>query len=205
MINSILNAGCNMNYYKEHSQEFIADTLHCDMSEQYCFFEKYLHSKGTILDIGFGSGRDSLYFKSKGYDVYSIDPEEEFVKHAKNLGLFNVFCMKAQEMEFDNMFDGIWACASLLHINSSELNDTFKKCYQALKNNGVMYASFKYGCFDGERNGRHYKDLTKKSLLKYIKGSKLKIIDTFISEDVRPERKEKWLNVLLIKELNDEK
>ena len=77
-----MNAGCNMNYYKEHAQEFINDTFECDMSKQYYFFEKHLKSKGTILDIGFGSGRDSLYFQSKGYEVYAIDPEEEFPSHS---------------------------------------------------------------------------------------------------------------------------
>lgn len=188
-----------MSYYKEHAKEFIENTFNCDMSEQYRFFEKYLNGKGIILDIGFGSGRDSLYFKSKGYLVYSIDPEEEFVKHAKDLGLSNVFCMKAQEMKFDNMFDGIWACASLLHSTSSELKDAIKKCHKALKNNGIMYASFKYGDFEGERNGRYYLDLNELSFNRYLIGNKLELIDISISEDVRPNKREKWLNILVRK------
>ena len=186
-----------MSYYKEHTKEFIDNTFNCDMSEQYRFFEKHLKSSGTILDIGFGSGRDSLYFKSKGYDVYAIDPEEEFVKHGKELGIEHVYKLKAEEIEFKNMFDGIWACASLLHVSSEKLGEVFCKCAASLKEDGVMYVSFKYGHFEGMRNGRFYLDVNENTLPLYLNNSGLKIIDSFINEDVRPGRTEKWFNVIL--------
>lgn len=187
------------NYYHKHSKEFIEDTFECDMSEQYRFFEKYLNGKGTILDIGFGSGRDSLYFQSKGYEVYAIDPEEEFVKNGKRIGIHNVFQLKAEDISYENMFDGIWACASLLHVPSKCLNDVFKRCSRALKQNGVMYVSFKYGDFEGIRNGRYYLDLTSESIKIYLEGTDLKIVDCELSFDVRPNRDEKWINFILIK------
>lgn len=188
-----------MSYYKEHAKEFIEDTINCDMSEQYRFFEKYLKSGGTILDVGFGSGRDSLYFKNKGYEVYSIDPEEEFVKHGRELGLTNVYQLKAEEMVFENMFDGIWACASLLHVPSNSLRNVFEKCSISLKDNGVMYVSFKYGDFEGIRNGRFYLDLNEQSLQNYLSGTSLRIVELSITEDARPDRKEKWLNAIVVK------
>lgn len=194
-----------MSYYKEHAKEFIEDTFNCDMSDQYRFFEKHLKEKGTILDIGFGSGRDSLYFKSKGYEVHAIDPEEEFVKHGKELGLQHVYQMKAEEIEFVDKFDGIWACASLLHVSSKELTSILKKCYFALKDEGVMYASFKYGDYEGDRNGRYYLDINEKSFNRYLTGSGLKLLESTLSEDVRPGRNEKWLNIILKKESSGKK
>lgn len=194
-----------MSYYKEHAKEFIEDTFNCDMSEQYHFFEKYLKGKGTILDIGFGSGRDSLYFKSKGYEVVAIDPEEEFVIHGKQLGIEHVYQLKAEDIEFANMFNGIWACASLLHVSSKELNNVLRKCYLALKNGGVMYVSFKYGDFEGDRNGRNYLDVNEKSFNRYLIGSGLKLLESRLSKDVRPERNERWLNIILEKESNEKK
>ena len=185
-----------MSYYKEHAKEFIEDTFNCDMSEQYRFFEKHLKGEGTILDIGFGSGRDSLYFKSKGYEVYAIDPEEEFVKHGKELGLQNVFKMNAQEINFVNKFDGIWACASLLHVPSKELKIVFEKCKKALKNGGIIYASFKYGDFEGIRNDRYYIDLNENNIGKF---TNLTILEIEITFDVRPNRNEKWLNIIFKK------
>ena len=189
-----------MSYYKEHAKEFIENTKDSDMSAQYGFFEAYLSGGGTILDIGFGSGRDSLYFISKGYTVYSIDPEEEFVKYGKEIGLTNVEQLRAEDINYENIFDGIWACASLLHISSAHLNDVFKRCSRALKEKGVMYVSFKLGDFEGMRNGRFYLDLTENSLQNYLVDTGLNIKETIITKDVRPERDELWLNAILIKD-----
>lgn len=190
----------NSNYYDTNAESFIADTFSCDMSVQYNFFEKYLGTGNKILmDLGFGSGRDSLYFKSKGYTVYSIDPSKEFCDNARKLGLSNVYQLSAQNIDFVDIFDGIWACASLLHIPSNELNEVFKRCTKSLKANGIMYVSFKYGNFEGERNGRFFLDLDEASLKSYLKDTNLDIIGTLITEDVRPDKTTKWLNAILIK------
>ena len=99
--------------------------------------------------------------------------------------------------DFENMFDGIWACASLLHVSSKDLNFVFKKCSKALKKNGIIYASFKYGEFEGERNGRYFLDLNESTINNYLKGTNLKIKEYIITEDVRPDNSTKWLNVIL--------
>ncbi len=187
------------NFYKENKDSFIKNTLDCDMSFHYNFFEKYLKKDAeTILDIGFGSGRDSLYF-SRMYEVYSIDPVEEFCEHAKEIGLNNVFCMKVQEIDFVDKFDGIWACASLLHIPSFDLVNVLNKCYEALKNNGVMYCSFKHSEFEGERNGRFFLDLIEERFRQYVSKTKFQILEVCITKDVRKDRAEMWVNVILKK------
>ena len=189
-----------MKYYSEHSREYIADTKNANMKEIYTFFEKYLSEKACkIMDLGFGSGRDSLYFKSKGYCVCSIDPTKEFCENANNIGLDDVRCIRAQEIDFNNEFDGIWACASLLHVPSNELNEVFKRCYKSLKKDGVMYCSFKYGEYEGIRNGRYFTDLNEDIFKKYISNTGFEIVDTLITKDVRPDREENWLNVILKK------
>ena len=190
----------NMNYYKEHAKDFIEGTINCDMSVQYDFFLKYLKKDSKkIMDLGFGSGRDSLYFKSKGYDICAIDPTKEFCENAKKLGLNDVRCLTAQDINFNEEFDGIWACASLLHVPSNELNEVFKRCSKALKQNGIMYCSFKYGEYEGIRNGRYFTDLNEERFKEYILKTGLKIVDTLITKDVRPDREESWLNVILKK------
>ena len=189
----------NNEYYEKNKDSFIENTINCDMSVQYNFFEKHLINAKTILDLGFGSGRDSLYFKDK-YEVYSMDPVESFCEHGKKIGLKNVILGDAQSMDYTSKFDGIWACASLLHVPSNELSGVFKKCFKSLKNNGVMYASFKYGFFEGDKNGRFYCDLNEESLKKYIANTGFVIKEILLTTDVRPDRNEKWLNVILIKE-----
>lgn len=184
-------------YYEVNSKTFIESTLNVDMSVQYNAFEKYLNNKGCILDLGFGSGRDSLYFVNKGYTVYAIDPSESFCDHARQLGIENVFQMTAQEMTFEDQFDGIWACASLLHVPYCELPKVFKLCKKALKKDGILYASFKIGDYEGERNGRYFTDMTLDKLNEVLLDTELTIIETFENKDNRPDREERWLNVVL--------
>ena len=151
------------------------------------------------MDLGFGSARDSLYFKSKGYQVTSIHPIKEFCINAEKLGLDDIKCITAQEIDYNEEFDGIWACASLLYVQKKELNDVFIKCYKALKKNGVMYCSFKYGDFEGIRQEIFFVDLNEDSFKKYINNTLFSINEVLITNDVRPDRKEKWLNVIFIK------
>ena len=188
------------NYYVDNTKEFIEDTFNCDMSYQYNFFEKYLTVETkTILDIGFGSGRDSLYFQNKGYDVSSLDPVESFCMHAKEIGLKKIYQMRVQDMNFNNEFDAIWACASLLHIPTYEMVYVLNKCYDSLKENGVMYCSFKHGDYEGERNGRFFIDLIETRFKQFVEKTNFIILEVCVTEDVRPDRNEKWLNVVLKK------
>lgn len=188
-------------YYENHLKEFIDNTYKCDMSMMYQLFESKLNKNdATILDLGFGSGRDIEYFVSKGYEVYGMDPVEKFCQLIKEKGFNNIYCQSANEMTFQDKFDGIWACASLLHVNKNNLNEAFKKCSIALKKDGVMYCSFKYGDFEGIRNGRYNIDLNEKTIQNYIKNTDLVIEEIKISFDVRENRNnEKWLNIILRK------
>ena len=86
----------------------------------------------------------------------SVDLPKYVIEYIHDL--FNVKLESACEINFKNEFDGIWACASLLHC--LDLNLAFNNCYKALTKDGIMYASFKYGDFKGERNGRFFVDLT---------------------------------------------
>jgi SAM-dependent methyltransferase len=188
-------------YYKKNADSFIQGTLKIDMGSIYEKFVPLLPPGGKILDAGCGSGRDSLYFNNKGFRVLAIDSCEEFAGFTRDYAGVEAKCMSFAEVNFNNEFDGIWACASLLHLSHVDLTAALKKLSDALKPGGILYASFKYGDFSGERNGRTFTDLDEKcfsELLKEIQG--LKIIETWITVDQRKERvEEKWLNALLKK------
>ena len=104
--------------------------------------------------------------------------------------------MLFQEVDFKEEFDGIWASASLLHVPSQELKNVLVKLYQSLKSGGVFYASFKYGDFDGERNGRYFHNLTEET----AEEAGFKVEKMWITGDVREGREdEKWINILVVK------
>ncbi|HCJ14179.1 MAG TPA: class I SAM-dependent methyltransferase, partial [Erysipelotrichaceae bacterium] len=129
-------------YYKEHAEEYIKATENIDMSREHEMFERHLgEGQQFILDVGCGSGRDARYFKSQGHHVIAIDPNVEFVEHARNFQI-DAYQSDVAHIEFLDMFDGIWACAVLLHYRKKELAAAFLKLYNALKEGGILYCSF---------------------------------------------------------------
>ena len=109
--------------------------------------------------------------------------------------------MLFQELDEKEKYDGIWACASILHLKRDELPDVFMKMCRALKRGGVLYVSFKYGDFEGERNGRYFTDMTEETAGELLENvPELKIKERWVTGDVRAGRgTEKWLNMILRK------
>ena len=106
-----------------------------------------------------------------------------------------------QELKEVNRYDGIWACSSILHLSITELADVMRRMEVALKENGIIYTSFKYGNFSGERNGRFFTDMTEETFAEFLKGIEhLEVEEQWTTSDVRPGRgEEKWLNLILRK------
>lgn len=109
--------------------------------------------------------------------------------------------MLFQELSAVGKYDGIWACSSILHLPLDELSDVMRKMSTALKPNGIIYTSFKYGTFLGERNGRYFTDMTESTFADFIRNiTDLVTEEQWISSDSRPGRgEEQWLNIILRK------
>lgn len=187
-------------YYDKNAADFVTTTQSVDFHEVQEIFLSYLPDKEAhILDFGCGSGRDAKAFKEKGYQVTAADGSEEICRAASVYLDMPVRHMLFQELSEKNIYDGIWACASILHLPKKELPEVICKMREALKENGVIYTSFKYGIFEGERNGRYFTYLTEESfneLLAQIPG--LQMEKLWITGDVREGRgDERWLNAIL--------
>ena len=154
-----------------------------------------------VLDFGCGSGRDTKYFISKGYDVEATDGSEELCRIATDNTGIKARHMLFSELDEYERYDGIWACSSVLHLPKSELKNVFRKMIHATKPGGYIYMSFKYGEFEGYRNGRYFTDFTEESFDEFIGDfTDIVITEKWVSSDVRPDRgNEKWLNLILQK------
>ncbi|GAA5555392.1 hypothetical protein Asch01_00079 [Acinetobacter schindleri] len=189
------------NYYNQHAQAFFENTYQLEMESLYAPFLRYLPEQASILDLGCGSGRDTLAFKNKGYQVAAIDYSAELVEKARELTGIEVHQQSFYELNDVAKYDGIWACASLLHCDRDRLAEVMGRILKALKPNGVCYMSFKYGNTDREKEGRCFTDLNEQQahdLLKQIDQALL--LQQWITVDKRPDRKEEWLNILIRKE-----
>lgn len=190
-----------LEYYARNFKEFGESTFNVDFSSTQERFLRHLPPKAAILDFGCGSGRDTSYFLQKGFSVTATDGSPEMCRLASANTGQEVKHLLFQELDAESAFDGIWACASVLHLPKTELKDVFLRMEKALKDNGILYVSFKYGSFEGLRNGRFFTDFTEDEFKDFLsQNSGMKIIDYWITADVRPERKEeKWLNLLIRK------
>lgn len=190
-----------ISYYNSNAKDFASGTLLVDFESTQKKFTDKLPDKAVLLDFGCGSGRDTRYFLTQGYQVDAIDGSAELCKLASEYTGIEVKNMFFQDLAEVGKYDGIWACSSVLHLPVKELVDVMRKMVIALKDNGIIYTSFKYGTFTGERNGRYFTDMTEDTFADFIKQIENVIIEEqWITSDVRPERgEEKWLNLILRK------
>ena len=190
-----------LDYYNKNAPQFISSTLTVDFTQTQDHFLKLLPPYSLILDFGCGSGRDTKYFLSKGYRVDAIDGSEKLVEAASNYTGIEVRRMLFQELNECSKYDGIWACSSILHLSKEELAGVFGRMSVALKSEGIVYTSFKYGEFEGWRNGRYFTDFTEETFAEFVKNIRtLDVEECWITNDVRLDKgEEKWLNLILRK------
>jgi SAM-dependent methyltransferase len=188
-------------YYKENAKEFSEDTYDLEMDEVWHKFTSLLGKNSKILDAGCGSARDSNHFLSLGFDVVSMDPVTEFNSFAKERFNIDILNLSFQEIEFENEFNAIWACASLLHVPMNEMKDVFSKLNKAIKSSGLLYCSFKCGDYEKTKKGRLFSSFTEETFNQFLKENPLfSIKELWTTQDKRVGREdEKWLNLLLKK------
>ena len=191
----------SIEYYNKNAEEFYRDTVNVDMTTVYQPFLELLPENAHILDAGCGSGRDSFYFIKNGYKVIAIDSSEELSKLAEKLINQPVLHITFQRLDFENKFDGIWASASLLHVPRNEIDVVLNRIAKALKQNGVLFTSFKYGSQEYQKEGRYFNCYDENLMMELIdRNQNLEIIKMWTSNDLRPEREnEIWLNSLIRK------
>ena len=182
--------------------QFAAETASADLSDARGRFLALLPSPfASILDFGCGSGRDTKAFLERGCRVTAADGSPELCVLASAYTGIPVRRMLFRELDETEAYDGIWACASLLHLTKRELYPVMRELGKALRPGGILYVSFKYGDFEGDRRGRYFTDFTPEGFRDYLKDlPEYRIAQLWVTGDVRPGRgEERWLNVILEK------
>ena len=190
-----------LEYYRVNAEEFVEGTKGVDVSELYAPFLELLPPNASILDAGCGSGRDTKYFIEQGFKVIAFDYSPEIVRLASSLTKQSILQLSFEDITFCNQFDGVWACASLLHVPKKDMAKVLSKLGASLKVGGILYTSYKYGESEMVRGGRLFADYTEESFGRVVAAVLgLEVVKYWKTSDLRPGREdEKWLNVLLRK------
>lgn len=189
----------DLDYYERNATSFFDATVDVDMTPLYQRFLPLLPPAGRILDAGCGSGRDLRAFAKLGYRVTAFDASPALAALAETYAGQPVYRARFQDIAWRESFEGVWACASLLHISPAELPDVLRRLASALIPAGVLYASFKYGRGEREHHGRRYTDMDEDALYTLLaRVSALQPLDVWTTADQRSGREtERWLNALL--------
>lgn len=186
--------------YDEICEEYARKTESIVLKELWDMFACRIPERGKILDLGCGSGRDSIYFRSIGFEIVALDASPKMCQIAYRYLKDNVVCGNILDLCYDREFDGIWACASMLHIPRKDQQLAWKTIVKALRQNGYAYVSYKYGGFEGRRNRLYYLDMTEERLMEMLdKIDQLQVEKVWKTIDIHYEDKkpEIWLHCLV--------
>ena len=188
-----------LNYYETNAEAYYDKTVDVDFGKNRSIFLSYLKEGAHLLDFGCGSGRDAKAFHDAGYKAEALDGCARLCELASDHMGLNVRKMDFTDFHEKEKYDGIWACASLLHLPCEALKQVLFSLYCALKPDGILYASFKYGTFEGMREERYYTDFDEEKMARLL--SEVNVFELekeWITQDVIPGREaQKWMNILL--------
>ena len=184
-----------LSWYRDNAIQYAEETRNSLVLDALWEFLSRMKEGGTILDYGSGSGRDSAYFLDKGFSVDSLDGSAEMKAQAERLFGIKVKLASFLSLEEKDKYDGIWAQASILHLEEHDLSVALTLIERALKRDGVSYSSFRKGEGDGYEKGRWYTNMTERRFLSFLPAS-LYVEKIWESQDVRPGVSRTWLSII---------
>lgn len=191
----------SIDYYDRYAVPYYEETVDFSMEGQLERFIELLPESADVLDLGCGSGRDTVFLEEEGCVVTAMDGSEKMCELASIHTGKEVLHLKVEDMEFDDVFHGIWACAVLGHFTPDEVKGVMDKILKALKDDGILYFSVKKGERNGKYNGRYFYDYDREALNNLLDAfPNIKVLDIWKTNDVRADKSDRWFNVLLRKE-----
>ena len=190
-------------YYETHAEAFVAATIGADMSSLRHRFLSALPPTQTgpvrILDAGAGSGRDARAFREAGFAVSAFDASAAMVAATRAHAGVPARQLRFEDFVWEHPFEGIWACASLLHVARDDLMPVIARLARHLVPKGMLYLSFKSGTQMRIKDGRRFTDMTTDDLAQLLNDcGGLAPPDIWETRDCRPERgAETWVNALV--------
>lgn len=185
-------------FYENHASDYFDQTVMADMSPLYIHFLARIPPGGRILDVGCGSGRDLLAFVKRGFRAEGIDSSETLARMAASYSGTSVKVGDFTQADLDGLYDGIWACASLLHVERDVLFSTLQNLKNALVPGGTIFASVREG--SGEKvgnDGRIYTLYGLDELKNELSRVGLRVDSSWRTQDVVHNRGGlTWINVL---------
>ena len=145
-----------LRFYQHEAEAYCQRTEAISSPALQGFLER-LNPGASILELGCGSGRDTVEMLRLGYDVTPTDGSPEMARQAEDILHRRVLVLEFSEIKDETRFDGVWAHACLLHVPLDYLGEVLSRIYRVLNSHGILFANFKEGAAEGrDRFGRYY-------------------------------------------------
>ena len=184
-------------YYNRNADWYYWTTVGVDMDAFRKKFASYLPAEASVIDMGCGSGRDVMAFSDMGHDAVGLDEAKELLRLAEERLEIRTIAADMSSWKASAPYDGIWCCASLIHLNEEEKERFFRNLDQNLKTGGVIYISVREGIETGtDSEGVYTSNCTEEELRRYLEDAGCEILETKVTEDAMGRGGVKWLNVI---------
>ena len=185
-----------IDYYNRNADWYYWTTVGVDMDAFRKKFASYLPGEASVIDMGCGSGRDVMAFSDMGHDAVGLDGAKELLKLAEERLEIKTIYADMSDYKAASPYDGIWCCASLIHLNGEEKARLFRNLDRNLKPGGILFISAKDGIETGrDSDGVYTSNCTEKELRKYLEDAGCEILGTKVTEDAMGRGGVRWLNV----------
>ncbi len=186
-----------LEFYDADPEGYFDSTFFRDVSATAGRFASHLPKGARVLDLGCGSCRDTMLLRRMGFEVVPADGSEGLRRVVKERLGIDVVPVRFDDIPWVDEFDGVWACASLLHVPSAELPGVFSSIHRTLRSGGSFFCSFKLGDFEGIRDGRRYTDMASGRLEDILTSAGFSVSDVWedVGSDGTP-----WVNAISIRQ-----
>lgn len=186
-----------IDYYNRNADWYYWTTVGVDMDVFRKKFASYLPGEASVIDMGCGSGRDVMSFSDMGHDALGLDGAKELLKLAEERLGIKTKAADISDYKAASPYDGVWCCASLIHLNGEEKARFFRNLDRNLKSGGVIYISVRDGIKTGrDDNGVYMSNCSEAELRKYLEDAGCEILEMKVTEDALERGGVKWLNVI---------
>jgi SAM-dependent methyltransferase len=100
----------------------------------------------SLLEIGAGTGQDSVFFQDAGLDVTAVDLSPEMVRKCRDKGL-SAAVRDVKHLDFpEESFDAVFTLNCLLHVPNDDLPEALSAIRAVLRPGGLVFV----GLWGGE-------------------------------------------------------
>ncbi|WP_319560699.1 class I SAM-dependent methyltransferase [Marispirochaeta sp.] len=133
-----------LTYYQKNAAELARRYEQAEVPDLHLALQKTFPAASRLLEIGCGTGREASFMYSRGYDIICIEPsrpmlEEALCRHPElENRLFEGYVpgKLPEDLNTGESYDGVYAVASLMHLQQKELAPVFKLIRKLLKPGG---------------------------------------------------------------------